>query len=111
GANEVGGHVRQLFVTAVGPTVFDRNVLALHEAHFAQALADRSDARGVSVRGGAAEKPNQRLPCFLRPCGKRPPGGRTEYGLYEISPAHASHAPNSCGRAVPASLAQFDAAV
>jgi hypothetical protein len=53
------------------PAIFDRHVLALDEAAFAQAPAERGQSYGIIGRSDA-KKANHRHRRLLRPCRERP---------------------------------------
>ena len=55
-ADEVGRQCGQPIIVALGPPVFDRHVLSLDIAGFAQSLPERGHKRCIRAGRGAAEK-------------------------------------------------------
>jgi hypothetical protein len=69
-ADEVGGQCRQLIVMALRPAVFDRQILSLDVAGFAQSLADRGQKNCSSPAG--TEDADHRHRLLLRARSERP---------------------------------------
>jgi hypothetical protein len=71
--NQIGCQGRQSIVLALGPTVFDRDGLALDVARFAQALPESGQTETVGLRRVGAEIANHRHLLLRarreRPCG------------------------------------------
>jgi hypothetical protein len=79
---------RQLANLTERPPVFDRDVLALDEARFRQALAERSHpVRHVSERSAAKEN-NDRHRWLLRPRRERPSDRRAAEQRDELASFH-----------------------
>src|SRR6266536_1721836 len=71
-ASAAGGQCRQSIVLAIRPAVYDRYIVALDIANFAQTVAERSHERSFGVRRPGAEETNYRHWRLLRLCGERP---------------------------------------
>src|SRR5262245_24343798 len=56
----------------IGPTIFDRDVLAFDVATFAQTLSKRIEIVGIRRSRRAVEKPDDGDPRLLRPRRERP---------------------------------------
>ena len=59
-SDQVRRQFRQPLVLALGPAEFDRDVLALDEARFAQAFAEPRDAPGVRLGRARVQKADHR---------------------------------------------------
>src|SRR6266567_6626784 len=71
-ADEVGGHSGQSIVAKLRPAKFDRQVLSLDIAGFAQLPAKRDQRRSSRAGRAEAEKANHRHRLLLRAGGERP---------------------------------------
>ena len=74
-ADEIGGQCGQPIIATLRPAVFDRHILSLDIAGFAQSLAERGERRSRSGRA-AAEVADHRHRLLLRAEGARPPSSR-----------------------------------
>ena len=84
------------------PAVFDRDVLALDEACFLQALAERDhEVRGVSERG-VPEETNNRHRRLLRARRERPRSRRAAEQRDELAPLSFDHLVGAARAALPA---------
>jgi hypothetical protein len=72
--------------------VFDRGVLALDEACFRKAPAERGNEMRESIRVSTAQKPNHRHCRLLRTCRDRP-GRRAAEERDEVAAVHVWMAP------------------
>jgi hypothetical protein len=88
-ANQIGRQRRQLFQMIVGPAVFDRHVMAFHEAGFAQPLPKRTHQIREHVGRPAAEEPDHRRRPLLRAHQERPRGCRATHEMDKIAALHA----------------------
>jgi len=64
--DEIGGQSGQPIIMALGPTVFDRYVLSLDVACFAQSLVERGNKRRKRAGRGAVEEADHRHRLLLR---------------------------------------------
>src|SRR5262249_20677480 len=87
--NEFSGQRRQAIVTAFSPTVLNREVLAVDQARFTQALPERSHAIGVGLRRAGTEEPNHRHRRLLRARRERPCDHRAAKQRDEFAPLHS----------------------
>src|SRR5262249_32906733 len=70
--NQFSGQRRQAIVMALSPTVLNREVLAVDQTRFTQALPKRCHTIGVGLRRAGAEKANHRHRRLLRARRERP---------------------------------------
>ena len=88
-ANQIGHQSRQPIKLIFRRAIFDRDVLALDEACFLQALAERGhEVRRVGERR-AAEKSDHRHRRLLRARRERPRGRRAAEKRDELAPPHS----------------------
>src|SRR5262249_47136313 len=94
-ADKISRQCRKLAVVSIGLMGFNRNVLVLEEAGFAQTFAKRSRDR-TSDRG-AAEKTDHRQRWLLRKRAQRPRDHCTAEKSDQLSPSHliTAHAERS----------------
>jgi hypothetical protein len=93
-ADQIGRQFRQPIDFIVRQAVFDRHVLALNIANFAQALTERSHHGRVPLRRCAIEEPNHRHPrLLLRTHRERPGRSTTAEQRDELAPLHVWMAP------------------
>src|SRR5262245_58789375 len=69
--------------------VFDRHVLAFHDADFAQAFAERSHI--ARIGGPVSDKPDHRHRRLLRPRRKRPSSYTAAKKADEFPPPHGAY--------------------
>jgi hypothetical protein len=69
--NQFNGQRRHAIVLAFGPTILDREVLALDQTRFIQALPKCRDAIGVGLCGTRTEETDHRHIALLRARGER----------------------------------------
>ena len=92
-ADEVGGQGGQPIIATLRPAVFDRHVLSLDIAGFAQSLAERGHIRCRRAGRPAAEEADHRHRLLLRAEGRRPYGRRRRRSAKkgaELAPPHPS---------------------
>src|SRR5205814_8665581 len=77
---------------ALRKAVFDRQILSLDVAGFAQSLAERGDERRERVVGGWAEDADHRHRVLLRAGGKRPSDRHAAKYDEQFAPFH-QHTP------------------
>src|SRR5262245_10592856 len=80
--------LRDLFILALGPAVFDRHTTSLDVASFLQATAERSQDIRIRLRQCAAEKPDHRYRRLLRARRERPRSDRAAEQCDELAPPH-----------------------
>jgi hypothetical protein len=68
-ADEVGGQCGQPIILALGPAVFDRQILPFDIAGFAQSLVERGYKWRIWAGRGAAEETDHRHRLLLRAHG------------------------------------------
>jgi hypothetical protein len=78
--NQVRRHVRQPIFLSVSPAEFDRDVLSLDKAGFAQAFPQSGHAPGVWPRRSGVQKSDHRHRGLLRARGERPHHGTAKSG-------------------------------
>src|SRR5262249_18230102 len=96
--NKISSQCRQLVVPALGPAIFDRNILAFDTSGRLQAQTECTQP--VCVQGGrvAAHEPNNwQLARLLRPRRERPRDRRAADGQDELAPLYPNHViPRAC---------------
>src|SRR5262249_19479279 len=70
--NQFSGQCRQAIVLAISPTVLDREVPALDQTRFTQALPKRCYTKGVGLRRTRTEEAYYRYSRLLCACSERP---------------------------------------
>ena len=89
--NQIGHQCRQPIELIVGPAVFNRDILALYEAHFLQALAERGhEVRRVWRADVLRTNPTTGTDVCCARRRERPHGSRTTEQRYELAPSHHS---------------------
>src|SRR5262249_52937477 len=86
-ANQLGSQRRQPLIVVFRPAVFDRQVVTLDVAGFAQSLTERGSKRPPGGLRARAEEANHRHRLLLRAGGQRP-GRSTAEQRYEIATFH-----------------------
>ncbi len=89
-ANQIGRQCRQSIVLAIRPAKFDRHVVALDIARFAQAFPERAYKTRVLVRRSAVEEADNRQGRLLSARRERPRGRAAEQ-RDELAPLHVEH--------------------
>src|SRR5262249_41847384 len=87
--NEFSGQRRQAIITAFSPTVLNREVLAVDQTRFTQALPKRCHTIGVGLRGAGTEEPDHRHTRLLRP-RREGPCSRSTKERDEFAAFHSS---------------------
>src|SRR4051812_10670928 len=88
-ADEIGGQCGQPIVMALRPAVFDRQILSLDVAGFAQSLAERGHKWCTQARRPGAEVSDHRHRLLLRPRRERPRDRRAAQQKYQLAASHA----------------------
>jgi hypothetical protein len=86
--NQFNGQRRHAIVLAFGPTILDREVLALDQTRFIQALPKCRDAIGVGLCGTRTEETDHRHIALLRARGERSHHHRGADQPDEVTPSH-----------------------
>jgi hypothetical protein len=90
-ANQIGCEGWQSINLIFRPAIFNRDVLAVDVACFAEALAERGHHRRVRSWWSVDEEPNHRHRRLLCLRGERPRGCRDGEREYEIPPSKDGH--------------------
>src|SRR5262245_25947984 len=85
-ANQIGRKLRQPVVLSLRPAVFDRDVLALHEARLVQPLAKSAQTVPQLLGRSLVEEPDHRHRELLRPSRNRPRRRRAAKQRDELAP-------------------------
>jgi hypothetical protein len=100
---QLADECRQSIVLALGPAIFDRDVLPLDVSALLQPLMECCECIGGLARGPTAEKADHRHRRLLRTRRERPRDSRAAKQPDDIAPTHVEHGAHSShyGRVCP----------